>query len=71
MMKFYLFSIFQKPCCQKRSNSEIYGKTAPFHFYGAEVPISGMAGDQQAALFGQLAFEPGMVKILTELVPSL
>ncbi|MBF0843754.1 glycerol kinase, partial [Streptococcus danieliae] len=26
------------------------------------VPISGMAGDQQAALFGQLAFEPGMVK---------
>ncbi len=45
-----------------RSNSEIYGTTAPFHFYGAEVPISGMAGDQQAALFGQLAFEPGMVK---------
>ena len=32
-----------------RSNSEIYGKTAPFHFYGGEVPISGMAGDQQAA----------------------
>lgn len=45
-----------------RSNSEIYGKTAPYHFYGGEVPISGMAGDQQAALFGQLAFEPGMVK---------
>ncbi|HEL1669035.1 TPA: glycerol kinase GlpK [Streptococcus suis] len=45
-----------------RSNSEVYGTTAPFHFYGAEVPISGMAGDQQAALFGQLAFEPGMVK---------
>ncbi|HEK9955596.1 TPA: glycerol kinase GlpK [Streptococcus equi subsp. zooepidemicus] len=45
-----------------RSNSEIYGKTAPFHFYGGEVVIAGMAGDQQAALFGQLAFEPGMVK---------
>lgn len=45
-----------------RSNSEIYGKTAPYHFYGGEVPIAGMAGDQQAALFGQLAFEPGMVK---------
>ena len=45
-----------------KSNSEIYGKTAPFHFYGGEVPIGGMAGDQQAALFGQLAFEPGMVK---------
>ncbi|AMB98881.1 glycerol kinase [Aerococcus urinaehominis] len=45
-----------------KSNSEIYGHTIPFHFYGAEVPIAGMAGDQQAALFGQLAFEPGMVK---------
>ncbi|KAA7468083.1 glycerol kinase, partial [Salmonella enterica subsp. enterica serovar Anatum] len=33
-----------------------------YHFYGSEVPISGMAGDQQAALFGQLAFEPGMIK---------
>ncbi len=32
-----------------RSNSEVYGTTAPFHFYGAEVPISGMAGDQQVA----------------------
>ncbi|CCW39216.1 glycerol kinase GlpK [Streptococcus agalactiae] len=45
-----------------KSNSEVYGKTTPFHFYGGEVPISGIAGDQQAALFGQLAFEPGMVK---------
>ena len=45
-----------------RSNSEIYGETIPFHFYGAKVPIAGMAGDQQAALFGQLALEPGMVK---------
>ncbi|HEN9411265.1 TPA: glycerol kinase GlpK [Streptococcus agalactiae] len=45
-----------------KSNSEVYGKITPFHFYGGEVPISGMAGDQQAALFGQLAFEPGMVK---------
>ena len=45
-----------------KSNSEIYGHTVPFHFYGGAVPISGMAGDQQAALFGQLAFEPGMIK---------
>ncbi|KRL05803.1 glycerol kinase GlpK [Liquorilactobacillus oeni] len=45
-----------------RSNSEIYGKTKDYHFYGSEVPISGMAGDQQAALFGQMAFEPGTVK---------
>ncbi|WP_125702440.1 glycerol kinase GlpK [Lacticaseibacillus daqingensis] len=45
-----------------RSNSEIYGYTASYHFYGSAVPIAGMAGDQQAALFGQLALEPGMVK---------
>ena len=45
-----------------RSNSEVYGETAPFHFYGSRVPIAGMAGDQQAALFGQLALSPGMVK---------
>ncbi|MBL1227361.1 glycerol kinase GlpK [Enterococcus sp. BWR-S5] len=44
------------------SNSEIYGHTKMYHFYGSETPISGMAGDQQAALFGQMAFEPGMVK---------
>ncbi|MBA1394171.1 glycerol kinase, partial [Lactobacillus sp. XV13L] len=36
--------------------------TKQYHFYGSSVPISGMAGDQQAALFGQMAFEPGMVK---------
>lgn len=45
-----------------KSNSEVYGLTADYHFYGSQVPISGMAGDQQAALFGQLALEPGMVK---------
>ncbi|VDG17862.1 glycerol kinase GlpK [Lactiplantibacillus mudanjiangensis] len=45
-----------------RSNSEVYGTTKDYNFYGSEVPISGMAGDQQAALFGQMAFEPGMVK---------
>ncbi|GEK90784.1 glycerol kinase GlpK [Alkalibacterium kapii] len=45
-----------------KSNSEVYGNTANYHFYGANTPISGMAGDQQAALFGQMAFEPGMVK---------
>ncbi|WP_262316707.1 glycerol kinase GlpK [Lacticaseibacillus parakribbianus] len=45
-----------------RSNSEVYGQTADYHFYGSGVPIAGMAGDQQAALFGQLALEPGMVK---------
>jgi len=44
------------------SSSEIYGYTKPYHFYGEEVPISGIAGDQQAALFGQTCFEDGAVK---------
>ncbi|MGX2945140.1 glycerol kinase GlpK [Enterococcus alishanensis] len=44
------------------TNSEVYGMTQSYHFYGGEVPIAGMAGDQQAALFGQLAFDAGMVK---------
>lgn len=43
-------------------SSYVYGKTAPYHFFGQEVPISGIAGDQQAALFGQACFEPGMAK---------
>lgn len=51
-------SMLPKVC----SNSEVYGHTKSFHFYGKKVPICGMAGDQQAALFGQMAFEPGMVK---------
>lgn len=45
-----------------KSSSEVYGHTKPYHFYGAEVPIAGIAGDQQAALFGQTGYEKGMVK---------
>ena len=45
-----------------RPSSEIYGYTKPYHFYGEKVPISGIAGDQQAALFGQTCFEDGSVK---------
>ncbi|KRN28732.1 glycerol kinase [Lactobacillus selangorensis] len=45
-----------------KSNSEVYGTTIPYHFYGLKVPIAGMIGDQQSALFGQLALKPGMVK---------
>jgi glycerol kinase len=45
-----------------RSCSEEYGKTLPQYFLGHEVPIAGIAGDQQAALFGQACFEPGLAK---------
>lgn len=45
-----------------RMSSEVYAKTVDYHFFGHEVPIAGMAGDQQAALFGQACFEKGMAK---------
>jgi len=45
-----------------RSSSEVYATTAPTQFFGASVPIAGVAGDQQAALFGQACFKPGMAK---------
>jgi len=45
-----------------RSSSEIYAHTIPHHFFGQEVPIAGIAGDQQAALFGQACFQEGMAK---------
>lgn len=44
------------------SSSGIAGMTDPEVFSGASVPIAGIAGDQQAALFGQACFERGMVK---------
>ena len=45
-----------------RPSSEIYANTIDYHFFGKEVPISGVAGDQQAALFGQACFVEGMAK---------
>ncbi|WP_025642678.1 glycerol kinase GlpK [Schnuerera ultunensis] len=45
-----------------RPSSEIYGVTDPQTLGGAKIPISGIAGDQQAALFGQACFQPGMAK---------
>ncbi|MFO7197212.1 FGGY-family carbohydrate kinase, partial [Enterococcus faecium] len=42
--------------------SEVYADTVPYHFFGEEVPVAGIAGDQQAALFGQGCFEKGMAK---------
>jgi len=42
-------------------SSHIYGSTDK-EIFGAEIPISGDAGDQQAALFGQACYEPGMAK---------
>ena len=53
------------PACmlpQVNPSSGIYGHTDALSFGGAEIPIAGCAGDQQAALFGQACFDAGMVK---------
>ncbi|MBM7606668.1 glycerol kinase [Metabacillus crassostreae] len=44
------------------SSSEVYATTVDYHFFGEAVPIAGVAGDQQAALFGQACYEKGMAK---------
>jgi glycerol kinase len=55
-----IFDIPESMLPEVRSSSEVYGRTAG-HF-ATEIPVSGIAGDQQAALFGQMCVEPGMVK---------
>jgi glycerol kinase len=45
-----------------RPSSEVYGETDPGVLLGASLPIAGVAGDQQAALFGQTCFQPGTAK---------
>ncbi len=47
---------------QVRPSSEVYGETDPGVLLGASLPIAGVAGDQQAALFGQTCFQPGTAK---------
>ncbi len=58
-----LLEIFNIPASmlpEVRSSSEVYGKSSGQ--FVTEIPIAGIAGDQQAALFGQMCIEPGMVK---------
>ena len=57
-----ILEILQIPACmlpEVRSSSEIYGNV---NILGAEIPVSGIAGDQQAALFGQKCFCEGDIK---------
>ena len=56
-----LFDIPLSMMPEVKSSSEIYGHTKTTLF-AHKVPIAGIAGDQQAALFGQMCIEPGMVK---------
>ena len=57
-----LFGIPRSILPEVRSSAEVYGFTDPERFFGARIPVSGSAADQQAALFGQGCFSPGMVK---------
>ena len=54
-----IFGVPRSMLPEVRSSSEVYGETT---LLGAAVPIAGIAGDQQAALFGQACTKPGMAK---------
>jgi len=56
-----LFNIPNNILPEVKQSSEIYGETATTLF-STKIPIAGIAGDQQAALFGQMCTTPGMVK---------
>jgi glycerol kinase len=45
-----------------KASSEIYGSTSPGAFLGWEVPVAGIVGDQQGAMFGQTCFRKGLSK---------
>ncbi|WP_144265388.1 glycerol kinase GlpK [Nosocomiicoccus sp. HMSC059G07] len=57
-----ILNIPKKMLPEVKSSSEIYAYTDTNHFFGASIPIAGIAGDQQAALFGQTCFEEGEAK---------
>ncbi|MCC7633656.1 glycerol kinase GlpK [Stenotrophomonas rhizophila] len=57
-----LFNIPRAMLPQVRSSSEVYASTRAQFFFDQQIPIAGIAGDQQAALFGQACFAPGMAK---------
>jgi len=58
----HLFNIPAAMLPRVCSSSEVYAHTQPRFFFDQPIPIAGIAGDQQAALFGQACFTPGMVK---------
>jgi glycerol kinase len=57
----HLFQIPKSLLPEVRSSSEVYGET-PAGLFGRPIPIAGVAGDQQAALFGQTCFTRGLAK---------
>ncbi|GAB6137076.1 glycerol kinase GlpK [Halanaerobaculum tunisiense] len=57
-----IFDIPKAMLPEVKSSSEVYGATARQHFFGKNVPLAGIIGDRQAAVFGQGCFEKGMAK---------
>jgi glycerol kinase len=57
-----LFEIPARALPQVRPSAGVLGETQPDALHGHAVPIAGVAGDQQAALFGQACVDPGMAK---------
>lgn len=58
-----LFGIPSAILPQVMPSSHVYGFTDPEHFFGTRpIPVAGIAGDQQAALFGQACYGPGLAK---------
>jgi len=54
--------MFPKNLTTVKASSEIYGSTSPRSFLGLEIPVAGIVGDQQGALFGQTCFGKGLSK---------
>lgn len=57
-----IYNIPKSMLPEVKSSSEVYGFVTPTLFFGQSLPIAGVAGDQQAALFGQTCFNKGEVK---------
>jgi glycerol kinase len=56
-----LFDIPRSMLPEVRTSSEVYGPTTP-NVFATQIPLAGIAGDQHAALFGQMCTQSGMVK---------
>ncbi len=57
-----LLSVPEAMLPEVKPSSHVYGETSPDVFFGASVPVAGIAGDQQAALFGQACYGEGLAK---------
>jgi glycerol kinase len=57
-----LFDVPARALPSVRPSAGVFGETSPAALHGHAVPVTGVAGDQQAALFGQACVDPGMAK---------